>query len=42
MRERLASDAPGLVLAGAYLDGVSVADTLASGLRAARELAPAD
>jgi oxygen-dependent protoporphyrinogen oxidase len=30
--------APGLALAGSYLDGVSVPDTLASGVRAAREL----
>jgi oxygen-dependent protoporphyrinogen oxidase len=29
---------PGIALAGAYLDGVSVADTFASGIRAAREL----
>jgi protoporphyrinogen oxidase len=28
----------GLALAGSYLDGVSLADTLACGARAAREL----
>jgi oxygen-dependent protoporphyrinogen oxidase len=38
LRARLARQ-PGLTLAGAYLDGVSVADTLASGVRAAREIA---
>jgi len=32
------SGLPGIALAGAYLDGVSVADALASGIRAAREL----
>ncbi len=37
VRERLGG-APGLALAGAYLDGVSVADSLASGVRAASEL----
>ena len=31
--------ASGLALAGSYLDGVSVPDALASGIRAARELA---
>ncbi len=40
VRARLGAEAPGLALAGAYLDGVSVADSLASGLRAARELGP--
>jgi len=30
---------PGLTLAGSYLDGISVADAAASGMRAARELA---
>jgi oxygen-dependent protoporphyrinogen oxidase len=38
LRARLAAR-PGLALAGAYLDGVSVADSFASGVRAARELA---
>lgn len=38
LRARLASQ-PGLALAGAYLEGVSVADTLASGVRAASEIA---
>jgi oxygen-dependent protoporphyrinogen oxidase len=38
LRARLAAQ-PGLALAGAYLDGVSVADTLASGVRAADEIA---
>jgi oxygen-dependent protoporphyrinogen oxidase len=38
VRERLRAF-PGLALAGAYLDGVSVADTLASGVRAAGEVA---
>ena len=37
IRERLGAQ-PGLALAGAYLDGVSVADSMASGLRAARAL----
>jgi protoporphyrinogen/coproporphyrinogen III oxidase len=37
LRRRLATR-PGLVLAGAYLDGVSVADCFASGQRAARDL----
>jgi oxygen-dependent protoporphyrinogen oxidase len=41
VRAQLRSDCPGLLLAGAYLDGVSVADTLASGVRAANELAAA-
>jgi oxygen-dependent protoporphyrinogen oxidase len=40
VRARLARDCPGLVLAGSYLDGVSVADTLASGVRAAGALLP--
>jgi oxygen-dependent protoporphyrinogen oxidase len=38
LRARLAGQ-PGLALAGAYLEGVSVADTLASGVRAAGEIA---
>jgi oxygen-dependent protoporphyrinogen oxidase len=38
LRGRLAAR-PGLALAGAYLDGVSVAESFASGLRAARDLA---
>jgi oxygen-dependent protoporphyrinogen oxidase len=38
LRARLARR-PGLALAGAYLEGVSVADTLASGVRAAGEIA---
>jgi oxygen-dependent protoporphyrinogen oxidase len=38
LRQRIAAR-PGLALAGAYLDGVSVPDAFASGLRAARELA---
>jgi oxygen-dependent protoporphyrinogen oxidase len=38
LRARLAQQ-PGLALAGAYLEGVSVADTLASGVRAAAETA---
>jgi oxygen-dependent protoporphyrinogen oxidase len=38
LRARLARH-PGLALAGAYLEGVSVADTLASGVRAAGEIA---
>jgi oxygen-dependent protoporphyrinogen oxidase len=38
LRARIARQ-PGLALAGAYLDGVSVADTLASGVRAAAEIA---
>jgi oxygen-dependent protoporphyrinogen oxidase len=38
LRSRLARH-PGLALAGAYLEGVSVADTLASGVRAAGEIA---
>ena len=37
LRARVA-DCGGLALAGAYLDGVAVADALASGLRAARGL----
>jgi oxygen-dependent protoporphyrinogen oxidase len=37
LRARLARH-PGLALAGAYLEGVSVADTLASGVRAAGEI----
>ncbi len=37
LRARLARH-PGLSLAGAYLEGVSVADTLASGVRAAGEI----
>jgi oxygen-dependent protoporphyrinogen oxidase len=37
LRARLARQ-PGLALAGAYLEGVSVADTLASGVRAAGEI----
>jgi oxygen-dependent protoporphyrinogen oxidase len=35
---RLLATTPGLHLAGSYLDGVSVSDTLASGVRAAEEL----
>ena len=31
-------DLPGITLAGGYLDGVSVSDSLASGVRAARTL----
>jgi oxygen-dependent protoporphyrinogen oxidase len=38
VEERLASAAPGLVLAGSYVAGVSVADTLASGIAAAGRL----
>jgi oxygen-dependent protoporphyrinogen oxidase len=38
LRARLARH-PGLALAGAYLEGVSVADTLASGVRAAGDIA---
>jgi oxygen-dependent protoporphyrinogen oxidase len=38
VRARL-SALPGLSLAGAYVDGVSVGDTFASGVRAARDLA---
>jgi oxygen-dependent protoporphyrinogen oxidase len=38
LRARLARH-PGLALAGAYLEGVSVADTLASGVRAADQIA---
>jgi len=38
LRARLARQ-PGLALAGAYLEGVSVADTLAAGVRAAGEIA---
>lgn len=38
LRARLAAQ-PGLALAGCYLEGVSVADTLASGVRAADEIA---
>lgn len=38
LRARLAGTAPGLALAGAWLDGVSVADTLASGASAASAL----
>jgi oxygen-dependent protoporphyrinogen oxidase len=42
MRARLRESCPGLALAGAYLDGVAVADALASGVRAAALLgAPA-
>jgi oxygen-dependent protoporphyrinogen oxidase len=37
IRSRLA-ELPGLALAGAYLGGISVSDSLASGLRAARDL----
>ncbi len=37
VREGLAK-LPGIALAGAYVNGVSVSDSLASGLRAAREL----
>ncbi len=37
IREQLASP-PGLALAGGYLDGVSVSDTFASGIRAAVEV----
>ncbi len=37
IRSRL-SELPGLALAGAYLGGISVSDSLASGLRAARDL----
>jgi oxygen-dependent protoporphyrinogen oxidase len=40
IRQRLA-DLPGLELAGAYLDGVAVADAAASGLAAAQRLAKA-
>lgn len=36
LHERLAQEAPGLTLAGAYVAGVSVSDSLASGLDAAR------
>ena len=32
-----ASAAPGLALAGSYLDGVGIPDALASGLRAGRD-----
>jgi oxygen-dependent protoporphyrinogen oxidase len=38
LRTRL-SASPGLALAGSYVEGVSVADSFASGLRAARDLA---
>jgi len=38
LRARLCAS-PGLALAGSYVDGVSVADSFASGLRAARDLA---
>ena len=38
VEERLANEAPGLALAGSYVAGVSVADTLASGLAAASRL----
>jgi oxygen-dependent protoporphyrinogen oxidase len=38
VRRRLASAAPGLALAGSYLDGVSLADTMACGERAAQGL----
>jgi protoporphyrinogen oxidase len=37
--EQQISSQPGLVLAGSFLAGVSVADTLASGVRAAHVLA---
>ncbi len=40
LRGRLRDACPGLRLAGGYLDGVAVADALASGVRAATELAP--
>ncbi len=39
VRSLLRDACPGLVLAGAYLDGVGVADALASGVHAAAELA---
>ncbi|MGH0031675.1 MAG: protoporphyrinogen oxidase [Myxococcota bacterium] len=39
VEQRLAEQAPGLALAGAYVAGVSVADSLASGLAAAERLA---
>ncbi len=39
LRARVA-ELPGLALAGSYLDGVGVSDTLASGLRAAAALGP--
>jgi oxygen-dependent protoporphyrinogen oxidase len=38
LRARLCAS-PGLALAGSYVEGVSVADSFASGLRAARDLA---
>ena len=38
LRARLCSS-PGLALAGSYVEGVSVADSFASGLSAARNLA---
>ena len=37
LRARLCAS-PGLALAGSYVDGVSVADSFASGLCAARDL----
>jgi oxygen-dependent protoporphyrinogen oxidase len=40
LRARLGAQ-PGLALAGSYLDGVSLADTMACGVRAARELTAA-
>jgi oxygen-dependent protoporphyrinogen oxidase len=39
LRARVA-ELPGLALAGSYLDGVGVSDSLASGVRAARQLLP--
>jgi oxygen-dependent protoporphyrinogen oxidase len=36
--ERRVAERPGLVLAGSYLAGVSVSDTLASGVKAASQL----
>jgi oxygen-dependent protoporphyrinogen oxidase len=42
VQERLAADAPGLALAGAYVAGVSVSDALASGVAAAERVRPAD
>jgi oxygen-dependent protoporphyrinogen oxidase len=38
VEERLAAEAPGLALAGSYVAGVSVSDTLASGIAAAERL----
>jgi protoporphyrinogen oxidase len=38
LRARLAQVAPGVLLAGAWLDGVSVPDTLACGADAAESL----